>query len=131
MYLADAIRRRGFRKWYERQLIESHAWLVTCFLCMVLAAALMEEIRFRAPAWQPLLMAAAIIGCFVLGWIAWTRYKAQLEFAEHYAEGSSCAGCGAYARFEVTAEGAPDAAAGGRPWLRVRCRRCSNEWRIG
>ena len=32
MELADDIRKRGFKKWYERQLIASHAYLATCFL---------------------------------------------------------------------------------------------------
>ena len=32
---ADGIRKLGFRRWYERQLIESHAYFLTCFLCMI------------------------------------------------------------------------------------------------
>ena len=33
---ADGIRQLGFRRWYERQLIESHAYFLTCFLCMIM-----------------------------------------------------------------------------------------------
>jgi hypothetical protein len=65
--LADNIRKRGFKKWYERQLIESHAYLVTCFLCMILVAALLEELSFRAPGLKPFLMLAVIAGG---GWSA-------------------------------------------------------------
>ena len=36
------IRKLGFRRWYERLLIEAHAWLVSCFLALVLAVALFE-----------------------------------------------------------------------------------------
>ena len=35
---AASIRRIGFRKWYERELIKSHAALVTSFMCAVLVA---------------------------------------------------------------------------------------------
>jgi hypothetical protein len=39
---ADDIRKLGFRRWYERQLLESHACLVTCFLCTILLAVCLE-----------------------------------------------------------------------------------------
>ena len=32
---ADSIRRLGFWRWYERQLIEAHAWFITGFICIV------------------------------------------------------------------------------------------------
>jgi hypothetical protein len=35
MKLAEGIRRHGFRKWYERELLQSHAHLVLCFLCVI------------------------------------------------------------------------------------------------
>ena len=35
---ARSIGKLGFRRWYERQLIESHAWLITCFLCALAIA---------------------------------------------------------------------------------------------
>jgi len=38
----DRIRTHGFRHWYERQLIECHAWLVSCFLGMICAASGIE-----------------------------------------------------------------------------------------
>ena len=34
-----SIRRLGFRKWYERELVKSHGALVTCFLCGLTVAA--------------------------------------------------------------------------------------------
>ena len=35
MKLADGIRKHGFRKWYERELLQSHAHLVLTFLCAI------------------------------------------------------------------------------------------------
>jgi hypothetical protein len=36
--LDEAIRKRGFRRWYERQLCESHAHLVTGLLSLIMMA---------------------------------------------------------------------------------------------
>jgi len=35
MNTAESISKFGFKRWYERTLIESHAYLVTCFLGMI------------------------------------------------------------------------------------------------
>ena len=43
----DSIGRLGFSRWYERRLIEAHAWFVSAFFCMVAIAACMEELSFR------------------------------------------------------------------------------------
>jgi hypothetical protein len=43
MALDDALRQRGFRRWYERQLIEAHAYLAS-----VKEAAEAAEDRARA-----------------------------------------------------------------------------------
>ena len=130
MELVDDIRKRGFKKWYERQLIESHAYLVTCFLCMILVAALMEEVSFRAPGVKPFVMLAVMTGGGLLGLFAWLRYKAIMLTAERLGDRSVCEQCHAYAKFEIleaggapaTPESEPD------PWLRVRCRKCGHSW---
>jgi hypothetical protein len=44
---ASGIRRLGFRRWYERQLLESHFWLVSCILAMLLVAVCIETFRSR------------------------------------------------------------------------------------
>ena len=33
--LAEGIRRVGFRKWYERELLSSHAHMLLAFLCVI------------------------------------------------------------------------------------------------
>ena len=35
MRLRDGIRRHGFRKWYKRELLQSHAHLALTFLCAI------------------------------------------------------------------------------------------------
>lgn len=136
MDLVDGIRRRGFRRWYERQLIESHLYLVSCFLCMILVAACAEQIDFRAT--SAAVMIALVIGGGVLGLFAWQRYKAIMTVAEGYGDRSTCAQCKAYAKFEVLDWGDPPPVAQSGtattsaigPWLKVRCRKCGNLWTL-
>lgn len=136
MDLVDSIRKRGFRKWYERQLVEGHLYLVTCFLCMILVAACAEQIDFRAPG--AAVMIALVLGGGVLGLFSWQRYKSIMTVAESYGDHSTCAQCGAYAKFEVIDWGDPPpvapsgaaAAAAIGPWMKVRCRKCGNLWTL-
>jgi hypothetical protein len=130
--LADDIRKRGFKKWYERQLIESHAYLVTCALCMIVVAALIEELNFRAPGLKPFLTLALIAGSGLLGLFSWLRYRAIMVTAERFGDRSTCDQCHAYAKFDVVESGGrpatPDSESD--PWLRVRCRKCGHGWTI-
>ena len=130
MELADDIRKRGFKKWYERQLIESHAYLVTCFLCMILVAALMEEVSFRVPGIKPFLLVAVMAGGAFLGLFAWLRYRAIMVTAERFGDRSVCEQCHAYAKFDVVESGGTPATPESEsdPWLRVRCRKCGHGW---
>jgi hypothetical protein len=119
---ADSIGRLGFKRWYERQLIESHVYLVTAFLCAVLIATCLEGVDFRALGQKTLALLAI---CFVAGAIVMLtsrRFLAMLHEATRYAAKSDCPECGAYAKFDVLS--------GGDATLRVRCRKCSTEWTL-
>lgn len=126
----ERVRRLGFRKWYERQLIEGHAYFVTCFICMILVAASLEASRSPELGFdRPLMFLLACLGG-ALGLFSWRRYRISLENAEHFAEAAVCPSCGAYGAFKVISacEGeGPDAAASR---LRVQCRKCPREWTI-
>ena len=115
---ADSIRRLGFARWYERRLIEGHAWFVSVFFCFIAIAACMEELSFRGSfvrllAYVTLVAAAAAIGVYGL-----LRYQKILVEAEQLGEHATCRGCGAYARFTLISPS------------QVRCRKCNNEWRL-
>lgn len=128
---ADAIRRLGFRRWYERQLIESHVWFVTCFLCLILALACAEEIGLEAGGWKPVAMLVIIAAAGALGFAALKRYRRLLDRAEALAEQSTCARCRTYGRLLVLGAGAEDTTgAHAPPWMRVQCRQCGNQWLI-
>jgi hypothetical protein len=116
---ARSIARLGFKRWYERRLIESHAWLVTAFLCVIVVAAGMEVMSFR----DNVLVALGYAGTlFFAGLIAWhgvRRFIAILAEAEHFGAQSTCESCRRYAAFNVIAEA---------PRMSVRCRKCGHEW---
>lgn len=136
MNIADDIRRLGFRRWYERQLIESHAYLVTAFLALIVLLAGIESLDFlrRSPLFYlTVIVLAAAAG--TLMWIAWRRFITLLQRAEVFAGGAECPQCKAWGRFEVVgAEAAPEdqpVEAGLPHWVSVKCRKCGNGWRLG
>lgn len=130
MDLAEGIRKLGFRRWYERQLIESHVYFVTAFLSMILVVACIEEFNLRAPGWTPVLMLALIMGGTVLCLWSLGRYKFMLDRAEYAAERSTCGKCAVYGALEVHSAGHAGSGARAAPWLKVRCRKCGHEWVI-
>jgi hypothetical protein len=139
MDVAERIRNHGFKRWYERQLIESHLYFVTCFLSGLLVAACLEQFGFQGPETQRAAMLALAVGGGALCAFSWKRFKESLMLAERLAESATCGKCGVYASFRVLAHGprtvrpdgeeldAPDEDA---TWLRVRCRKCQHEWTI-
>jgi len=115
---ARSIARLGFRKWYERRLIEAHAWLVTALLCAIYVEASLEGMPPRFDA----VWLGTAGGMFVGGLIVWhglRRYFALLVEAERLSTQSTCASCKTYGVFDVIDR---------RSRFTVRCRKCSSEW---
>ena len=135
MRVAEYIHRHGFRRWYERQLIESHAYLALAFVALIL---LLSGIEVMGDAkgglsYLAILSAAALGGVSML--VAWRRFTVLLTRAEQFAEGATCGDCAAWGKFKVLGQEAvteDDPPEAGRPhWLRVRCTQCGHEWRLG
>ena len=135
----SSIRRLGFRKWYERELIKSHGALVTCFLAGLTVAAVLESATSQVSwTWSTFLQLGIVFLSAVIGWWSWRTYITILDRAERYGERSTCPQCRAYARFKIIATGLdeqPGAAAIAvapleAAWLRVQCRKCGTAWRM-
>ena len=132
------IRKLGFRKWYERELIKGHGALVTCVLCMIVIAAMVEQISLRELGWRPFSSLLMMVSAAVLGLASWRSYITILQRAERYGERSSCPQCKAYGRFNVVDTGLDrvpgPAAVAVAPlesaWMRVECRKCGAAWRM-
>ncbi|MGH8641239.1 MAG: hypothetical protein ACRET6_05980 [Burkholderiales bacterium] len=135
MGLSEGIRRIGFRRWYERKLIESHLYLVSCFLSMVVVLACFEGFSLRMPGWETLMRLTVMTVGGVVCWRTLRRYLAMLNFAVHAAEHSTCGKCGTYSAIELSGTVTQRVAeqdeeeAGPQP-VGVRCRKCGNEWVI-
>ena len=137
MELSEGIRKIGFRRWYERQLVESHLFLISGFLCLIMVLACMEEFNLRTPAWETLVRFAAVIAGVALCMWTWRRYLTMLGVAEYVAEHSVCGKCDVYRGLELSAAAAADApghrageADGVIAPVGVRCRKCGHEWTI-
>jgi hypothetical protein len=137
MDLAEGIRTIGFHRWYKRQLLESHVFLVTAFLCLILVMACLEGFSFRAPGVEPLLRLTVMFAGGGVGVVSLSRYTRMLSKALRAAEGSTCGNCSAYGIIEVTgarasARLAEEDTGAGSAWsaLDVRCRKCGHEWTI-
>ncbi len=115
---ADSIRRLGFARWYERRLIEGHAWFVSVFLCLIAIAACMEELSSRGSVPRLLFYVTIVASAAAIGLYGMRRYQTILTEAEHLGEHATCGACGAYARFRLISPS------------EVRCRKCSHEWRL-
>jgi hypothetical protein len=134
--IGEEIRRRGFRRWYERQLVESHAYLLTAFLSLILLLAgfeAMDALR-GSPAYYVALIGVAA-GAGMLMWVSSQRFIVLLARAELFAGSAACPRCKAWGKFDVLsaeAAGTDDPPEAGRPhWVRVCCRKCGERWQLG
>jgi hypothetical protein len=137
MDLADGIRKKGFRGWYERQLIEAHLFLISGFLCLIMVIASLEEFSLRTPVWETLLRFIAMLGGSAICLWALKRFLTMLGFAEYAAERSVCEKCAAYGGLDLggaMASPAPKQDEDGEDIavpVTVRCRKCGHQWTIG
>jgi hypothetical protein len=132
---AEGIAKLGFRRWYERELIDGHVYLVTCVLSLLLMCVALEQIEWRGPLVQLVFKLAAMILGGVFAFESLRRYGFLLGRAECFGEQSSCAQCKAYGVLQVIGAGVGEVrrsplAPPDNSWVRVRCGRCSHEWRI-
>ncbi|HBH38798.1 MAG TPA: hypothetical protein DDX06_10505 [Curvibacter sp.] len=121
--LAEGVRRFGFRKWYERELLSSHAHLLLTILCSIALVGMLEVFKGGSLE-EKLLDVLMFIASGAIGLWSLRRYLYLLMHAEEVANQANCPACGVYARFEVMGE---DRRSG---QTAVCCRACRQEWTI-
>ena len=133
MEVTRYIERYGFRRWYERQLIESHAYLALGFVSLILLLSGLELLSNVEAGFRYVVLIAAAAGGTLLV-VAWRRFGVLLTRAEHFAEAATCPQCKAWGKFKVLAQEASNAddppEAGLPHWLRVRCTGCETVWKL-
>lgn len=121
--LADGVRRHGFRKWYERELLSSHAHMLLALLCTIALMGILEAFPGGSLG-DKLLDVVLFIVSTGIGLWALRRYLYLLMHAEEVANQANCPQCGTYARFDVVSEDRRNGDTG------VRCRQCAQEWTL-
>ena len=134
MQVTRYIERHGFRRWYERQLIESHAYLALGFVALILLLSGMELLSDAQAGIGYLIVLSTAAAGGMLVVVAWRRLGVLLARAEHFGEAATCPQCKAWGKFKVLAQessGLDDPPEAGRPhWLRVRCTQCETIWKL-
>jgi Zn ribbon nucleic-acid-binding protein len=125
MHLSEAIKRHGYRKWYERQLTESHLNLVTAFLALIAAAACLEQMSSPLPLSDKVVDVLGLLVCSAF--MAWSirRYFLSLTFAQAIDARAECPHCRAYGKFAV-ADDHPRSV----HYVNVACKKCGHAWRL-
>lgn len=135
---ADRIRKVGFKRWYEGQLIQAHLYLVSCFLSLIVLGAAIEAYGVAAPAAEKMGMLSiavlATLGCV----FTWQRFQRAMRRTVRFGERAACPSCDTYARFDILAshtpgsrhEGGGDVANLEGTWFKVQCRKCEHTWLI-
>lgn len=134
MAIEERIAKLGFKRWYERTLVESHAFLITALLGAILAFTGMELIGQNDG--DAINLALGVVAMLIGGMVAAVsvhRYIRMLMLAINLGEHATCRDCNAYAKFDLLHSGRLRSHGTdelGSLWMRVKCRKCGFEWRI-
>lgn len=123
--LEDGIRHLGFRKWYERELLSSHAHMALALIAAVAMMASFEAFH-GASTTEKLLNSAFVVVCAAIALWALRRYLYLLMHAEEMANQANCGQCQAYGqlRLQEVADRGPQA----QRLVPVCCKRCGFRW---
>ena len=131
MELAEGIRRIGFRRWHERQLLQCHLYLVSALLCLIAVLATVEGFASRSFSLTFFIGLLLIIAGTAAGVWAFGRYVKMMVTAQYVADRSICSRCKTYGVLEAPESSrhavSPEREIAPTP---VRCRVCGNEWTI-
>jgi hypothetical protein len=122
MRLAEGIRKHGFRKWYERELLQSHAHLLLTFLSLIGAFAAVESMGGSSGFGEKLPDLVALLLCTGIGVWALRRYLYFLIHAEACANQADCPQCKAYAKMLI------DTVRDDEAQIEVHCKQCGHRW---
>ena len=124
MKLAEGIRRHGFRKWYERELLQSHAHMVLLLFCVLGIFGIFEGSSRKHPLSEQMADLAGVLLCVATGIYCIRRYLYLLSHAEAVAHQAECPQCKTYGRLDLVASDASG------DEVQVACRKCAHRWHI-
>ena len=128
MSTVERIRKYGYRKWYERQLVESHLYLVTLVLALIVVVAGLELLSEPTSRFELLYDGLLVVGGGCLGWVCLRRYAQMMMVAEHVGSQAVCPACQRDGFRPVPAN---ESGTLSRPLQFVAsCRGCGTRWSI-
>lgn len=127
--LAEGIRRLGFRKWYERELLSSHAHMALAVLAAVALIASFEAFDGASPGEKLMNTAFVVLTAAVTLW-ALQRYVYLLMHAEEVANQANCPRCQAYGLLSVSERPPRHQGDEALRLVPVCCKRCRFEWDV-
>lgn len=125
--LEDGIRQLGFRKWYERELLSSHAHMALALVSAVAMMASFEAFE-GASVTDKLVNTGFVVVCAAISLWSMRRYLYLLMHAEELANQANCTRCQAYGLLKLQ-EAAP-LRPNSRRLVPVCCKRCGFEWSL-
>ncbi|NIM40414.1 MAG: hypothetical protein GTN84_03005 [Hydrogenophaga sp.] len=125
--LAEGIRRLGFRKWYERELLSSHAHMALAVVAAVAMLASFEAFNGASASEKLLNTAFVVLTGGVTLW-ALNRYVYLLMHAEELANQANCPRCHAYGQLRLSERPARRDREQRPHLVPVCCQRCAFEW---
>jgi len=137
MAALERIGTHGFRHWHDRQVIEGHAWLATCFLAIVAVAGGFEVLGHGTVQGRTIGMLLMLAG-IAAGVFSWRRYRNMLAVAHCMSARAVCPSCHRHSRFRVVECGPKPMPAGidldleamlARAWFRAECG-CGWRWSL-
>ncbi len=124
--LADGIRQLGFRKWYERELLSSHAHMTLAILAAVAMLASFEAFQGASPV-DKLINTGFVVASAAIALWSLRRYLFLLMHAEELANQANCPSCKAYGQLKLQEDPAARPVPGLVP---VCCKRCGFRWNL-
>jgi len=128
MGTVERIRKYGYRRWHERQLVESHLYLVTLVLALVMVVAALEVLSGPQSRFGLLYHGLLVAGGGWLSWYCWRRYARMMMVAQHVGSQAVCPACQRSGFRPVPA--AEAGGQGGPMRLVAECRGCGERWLI-
>ena len=121
--LAEGVRKVGFRKWYERELLSSHAHMILCVLGVIGMLGSFEAMRGASVDESLMNIVFVLVTAVISGW-ALRRYLFLLMRAEEVANQANCSECGVYGRFSIVGHSRAQGE------TEVCCQKCQHRWTI-
>ena len=123
MKLADGIRKHGFIRWHERELLLGHGWLALALLAAVMCFTALELIFDDTGG-----MSSRVFGALAFALLALltvhllNRFFVHLVAAQRASAQAVCPHCATFGRLLLIGEDF------GHGRVQVRCRKCATEW---